>query len=279
MRWFNRCLTLLTFLIACLFTEIISANSLIAPDQSEQKISEQLSHQNKQHFSVGWELWYPFQFRDKSQQLVGLDFEIFQAILAQAGFTADYVELPWKRHLLLIKSGEIDIAMGASFSNERKQYAYFTEPYRTETVRLYVLKKHVVEFNLPSLSDLTKTNYLIGIEGGYYYGDTFQHLMKNSEFQTHINEVIDIEQNILMLMKERIDGVLVDPATMNAFVNKYGLQGEIVPIALDVYHTDIHLMLSKKTMTHQQLERFNQAIKQLKSQGKIQQIIDYWLNN
>jgi hypothetical protein len=34
--------------------------------------------------SVGWELWYPYQYHNKHNELVGLDIESFNAIMAQA---------------------------------------------------------------------------------------------------------------------------------------------------------------------------------------------------
>ena len=88
--------------------------------------------------AVGWELWYPYQYRNKQQQLAGLDFDIFNAVVKEAGLNVTYTELPWKRHLHYIKTGQIDIAMGSSYTKEREQYAYFTEPYRQEIIKLFV---------------------------------------------------------------------------------------------------------------------------------------------
>jgi len=85
------------------------------------------SHAKDLH--VGWELWYPYQYRNSQQELLGLDIEIFNRILAKAGYTTEYTELSWKRHLHYIKTGEMDIAMGASLSQERRRYAIFSKPY------------------------------------------------------------------------------------------------------------------------------------------------------
>ena len=224
--------------------------------------------------NVGWELWFPYQYRNKAQELIGLDIEIFKAIIAKAGLTANYVELPWKRHSRYIKSGEIDIALGSSFTKDRAQYAYFTIPYRYETVKLFIPKNK--ELNLNKLEDLSKSTYLIGVETGYYYGERFDKLYKIPEFNKHINDVLDIEQNISMLLKGRIDGLLADPNTVAAFSKKYKISGELKSISLPIYRAEIHIMLSKKSLNKATLLKINTAIKALKKEGVLAEIFTKW---
>jgi len=231
----------------------------------------------KSTLSVGWELWYPYQYHNSNQKLVGLDFDIFNAIVKQADFSVEYTELPWKRHLHYIKTGQMDVAMGASYNNEREEYAYFTKPYRLELVKLYVKKGQAKHIKLPSLSALSKSDYMIGVEGGYYYGKNYQELIKSTEFQSHINEVIDIEENVNLLMKGHIDGFLVDPVTMKAFVEKYKLHNEFEPHSVKIYQDNIHIMLSKKALNESALQRFNQAIDTLKKNGELDKISARWL--
>jgi len=226
------------------------------------------------NLNVGWELWFPFQYRNKAQELVGLDIEIFKTVIKRAGLQADYVELPWKRHLRYIESGEIDIAFGASYTKEREKYAYFSIPYRLETVKLFVLKGSKVQLN--SLTDIINRDFLLGIETGYYYGDKFEKLMQSSKFKEHTNEVLDIEQNISMLLKGRINGLLADPNTINAFCEKYKITGELEQFPLDIYQTDVHMMLSRKSLNTEVLTKINTAITALKKEGTLDKIIEKW---
>lgn len=235
-------------------------------------LSSQLSFARS--LNVGWELWFPYQYRNKAQKLIGLDIEIFKAILKKADLTANYVELPWKRHLRYIESGDMDIAFGASYTTERAQYAYFSIPYRYETVGLFIRKGKKIA--LDKLSDLTQSNYLIGIEMGYYYGNKFAELNNNPEFSRHINAVIDIEQNISMLLKGRIDGLLADPNTIKAFCKKYKITGELARYPLDIYQAQIHIMLSKKTLDKTLLNKLNQAIAVLQKEGVLAEISNKW---
>ncbi len=226
--------------------------------------------------SVGWELWYPYQYHNNNQQLVGLDFDIFNAIIEEAKLEVTYTELPWKRHLQYIKTGEMDMAMGASYTDERAAYAWFSKPYRVESVKLYVRKGHSSKIELSTLDDIMTSNYMIGVEGGYYYGKRYDELIKLAEFQSHISEVLDLEQNVYMLLKGHIDGFLVDPVTMSAFVEKYKLQGEFEVHSMPVYQDDIYIMLSKKSTNELLLTKINQAIETLKNNGTLDKISKHW---
>ena len=231
---------------------------------------------SSKQLSTGWELWYPYQYHNIKQQLVGLDFDSYNAIIYKAGFKTTYTELPWKRHLQYIKTGEMDIAMGSSYTKEREKYAYFSKPYRKETVKLFVKKGMADKIFLKSLADLSATNYMIGVEGGYYYGKEYQRLISNPEFKNHINEVLDIEQNVTMILKGHLDGFLVDPITMKAFTDKYSMQDEFETHEVEIYQADIHIMLSRKSCTKEMLNKINAAIDELKENGELQTIIDNW---
>jgi len=233
---------------------------------------------NSKEFTVGWELWYPYQFHNKKDELTGIDIEIFNLISDQAGMDISYVELPWQRHLLYIKVGKIDVAFGASYSEEREKTGYFTVPYRTEQVKLFVLKGRAKNIKLISLADLRNTDFLIGVENGYYYGEEYEKLTHDETFKAQINVVTDIEQNVKMLLKGHLDGFFADPITMKSFEEKYQLEGKFEVHPLPIYKSNIHIMLSKKSFNKQQLENINKAILDVKANGKLDKIINKWSN-
>jgi len=227
-------------------------------------------------YAVGWELWYPYQYHNKNQELVGLDFDVFNAIIKEANLKVIFTELPWKRHLQYIKTGKIDMAMGSSHTPEREETAYFSLPYRSEKVNLFVRKGTTDQIKLNTLSDLSNSDYMIGVEGGYFYGEEYKKLITTKEFYTHINDVIDLEQNVSLSLKGHIDGFLVDPVTMKAFTEKYSLQGEFEIHPLKIYQDDIHIMLSRKSCSIETLNRINKAIVKLKQSGEMSKIINSW---
>jgi len=229
-----------------------------------------------QEFSVGWELWYPYQFHNDHNELTGVDIEAFNLISKKAGMSISYVELPWQRHLMYIKSGMVDIAFGASYTSEREQTAYFSIPYRKESVNFFVRKGTSQSIKLKELVDLVDSEYLIGVENGYFYGKEYKKLTTVPGFFSRINSVLDMEQNVKMLMKGHIDGFLADPLAMKSFVKKYKLQDEFEIHPLPVYQGDIFIMLSKKTSSNDDLVKINQAITELQQSGELATIINRW---
>jgi polar amino acid transport system substrate-binding protein len=226
--------------------------------------------------SVGWELWYPFQHHNKDRQLVGLDIDSFNAIMSDAKLDFTTAEIPWKTHLGFIEAGAMDVAMGASWSKDRDQYAYFSKPYRKETVKLFVKKGNAKNMPLSSIADLVGSPYVIGVESGYDYGKDYQELMKMPDFKAHISEVIDLEENVTLLLKGQLQGFLVAPYTMQYFIKKYQLQDEFEVHPVKVNSADIFIMLSKISVNKEVLEQINQSISKLKANGQLKKIYDRW---
>jgi len=249
--------------VKTLFKQVGFSLCLVLPAQSQE-------------FSVGWELWYPYQFHNEHNELTGADIEAFNLISKKAEMSISYVELPWQRHLMYIKSGMIDVAFGASYTKEREQTAYFSIPYRKESVNLFVRKGQTQSVKLKELSDLTDSDYLIGVENGYFYGKEYQKLKTVPGFISRINSVLDIEQNVKMLMKGHIDGFLADPMSMKSFVEKYKFQDEFEVHPLPIYQGDIFIMLSKKTFSNSDLVSINQAITELQQSGQLTAVINRW---
>ena len=53
---------------------------------------------------VGWELWYPYQYRNSQQELLGLDIEIFNAVFAKAGYTSSVNRTPMETAFTLYQN-------------------------------------------------------------------------------------------------------------------------------------------------------------------------------
>ena len=234
------------------------------------------THVKAKDLSVGWELWYPYQYHNKSRELVGLDIDSFNAIMVEAKLNFTTAEIPWKTHLHFLKTGKMDVAMGASWTKERDEFAYFSHPYRKEIVKLFVKKGNAKNILLQSLSDLVGSQYMLGVESGYYYGEDYEKLINTTAFHTNISEVIDLEQNVTLLLKGHLDGFLVDPNTMQSFIKKYQMENEFEQHPIAIYSANIFIMLSKKSTDIKTLDKINNAIVTLTDNGELKRISTSW---
>jgi polar amino acid transport system substrate-binding protein len=117
---------------------------------------------------------------------------------------------------------------------------------------------------------------MVGVESGCYYGQAFQELIKTPSFQSNINEVIDLEQNVTLLMEGHLDGFLVDPNTMQSFIKKYQMDDEFEQHSVEIYSADIFIMLSKQSLDIEILKKINKAIETLTDSGELKRISRRW---
>ena len=225
----------------------------------------------KKIFSIGWDPWVPYQHIDENGRLVGLDIELIQTIFSEMRCNLEYKKVPWKRLLPAIKRGIISLAAGASKSEDRMAYAYFSNAYRTESVVLFIRKGE--RFAIKDLSDIIAKNLTIGIIAGVYYGQNFEKLMGNETFRNHVQTTSGDAINISKTLNKRIYGFLCDKYAGISCINKAGHYNrfEIHPVTIN--SSDIHLMFSKKTCQPNDVKRFNETLNKLKKSGTINQIV------
>lgn len=226
--------------------------------------------------SVGWEPWEPYQYKE-GETLTGLDVELVSAIFTRAGCTLTFVEAPWARLLNLVEHGKVALAMGASHNQEREAYAYFSKPYRSESMRLFVRKGEAANFTFNTLNELAKTPFKLGVIRGYYYGETFKELMNNADFKKQVLEADGEEENYTKLIKGRIDGFVSDPFVTTSGLRKAGISDQIEMHQAVIHDNDIYVIFSKKATSQEQVAQFNQALEAMKADGIYQKIIDKYL--
>lgn len=225
--------------------------------------------------SMGWEAWEPYQYRNESGVVTGLDIELCQAIVKNAGLNLELKERPWARHLKEVEEGKIDLAAGASKTPERDKYANFSNSYRTESAVLFIRKSDVGKYKFKSLLDITG-KFQIGSERGYFYGKEFSSLYKKADFKKHLQETTSGETNLKKLMKKRVDGVLIDPISARALLKKMG-DNDKVEILFTVYSDEIFMMTSKKSVSKDVMTKLNASLKKMKGNGSYQKILNKYL--
>ncbi|KMK97496.1 substrate-binding periplasmic protein [Aeromonas hydrophila] len=223
---------------------------------------------------VGWSSWHPFSFRDEQQQLQGLDIDLLEAIFNRAGFHANYSEMPWARVLRELEFGTIQLTMSANQTAERDLYARFTLPYRNEETVLLVRRQDKGRWQeITQLSDLlSRPDFTIGLLRDFDYGTDFRTFMQSPQMQQRLLVRLKMEPLIKLLLAGRIQGVVMDPMGLQQ-LNLAGLPLDQLTTLLDIQQTPVHLMLSRRTTTPQQLQRLDEAIRTLLQSPEYGQIL------
>lgn len=223
---------------------------------------------------VGWSSWHPFSFRDEQQQLQGLDIDLLEAIFNRAGFHANYSEMPWARVLRELEFGTIQLTMSANQTAERDLYARFTLPYRNEETVLLIRRQDKGRWQeITQLSDLlSRPDFTIGLLRDFDYGTDFRTFMQSPQMQQRLLVRLKMEPLIKLLLAGRIQGVVMDPMGLQQ-LNLAGLPLDQLTTLLDIQQTPVHLMLSRRTTTLQQLQRLDEAIRVLQQSPEYGQIL------
>lgn len=223
---------------------------------------------------MGWVDWQPFSFRNEQHQICGLDVELLNAIFERAGYQAKFSEMPWARVLHELQFGTVQLTMSANITAERQQYARFSHPYREEDTVIIIRRQDEPRWReITTLDELIKTpEFHIGVLKGFDYGDTFRQLMARPEMQQRLQMRLRLDQLLKMLNAGRIQGLILDPHGMQEWAHQGYSLAELY-ILLQIERTPVHLMLSQKSTTPEQLDRLNRAIDEVKKSPEYQQIL------
>ena len=226
---------------------------------------------------MGWEPWKPYQYIDENMMLNGLDIEIIEAVVNNIGCRLEKKKVPWKRLLIEAETGRIDLVAGASMTEDRKKWAYFSQPYREETRVLFVLKGTSGIYKFNSLSDIIGTRFELGVNRGAYNGEMFERLMENPEFSEHVDIVTTEVQNHKKLIIGRIQGFIGDAISGTHLLRERKILDKVEIHPLKIHSSSIYVMFSKKSTTPELVENFNKSLTTLEENGIHKKIIKKYL--
>lgn len=227
---------------------------------------------------MGWENWPPYMYLDQSNKLVGVDVDTISAALKMINCEVEYLQMPWRRVLKDAETGELNIVYGAAKTPERELWGNFSIPYRTEVMRLFVLKQNVSALHLENLEDFFRRDFQLAIIRDNYYGPELSKLEQSQAYRQQVARVLSAEQMIRMLLADRVQALIGDAIFIGKEIKRLGASELIEAHSLIVSTTDLHVIFSKQSTTQQQLDGFNQALRSLKEKGTLQEISDKYVD-
>lgn len=224
---------------------------------------------------VGYNDWPPYAWQDMQGDAQGLDVELLRAFAEFLGCEINFINVPAKRSHQMLKSGSLDIMMGATKTVEREEYSFFSDPYRDEEVRLFVLDENKDNVKLERWQDIftQKLRLLVPISG--WYGADYENTRERLALENLLILSPDVDKSVQMLTYDRADLMIGDAIAMPYIASQHqGVRLSALKPILD--HNPIHLMLSKQSMSPLLLAQFNRAIKALTINGEIARIVYKW---
>lgn len=261
---------------------LVVACSEQASNQSDANQSKQIAQSEPSstqtqsrscQFTMGFDVWEPYQYIGLGKAVKGMDIELVQMVADKLNCGITYRQDSWGNLLNLLKAGKIDMVLGASITDERKAFALFSEPYRSEEFLLYIRAEDVHKHRQASVVDFVLDNNKIGTIGEYYYGNELSSLMDDEKYGKQFQPVFMGEINLARLLDGDIDGFLEDSFVGASLVRRKGLAKYITPHQAKISTGDVYVMFSRATVAPEKVNQFNQALIELKNNGDYDRLV------
>ena len=204
----------------------------------------------------------PYEYYEDGD-IVGIDVEIAKAIAAKLGMELQIEDMAFDAIIPAVTSGKADFgAAGMTVTEERQRSVEFTDTYANSN-QVAIVKED---------SDITGSDALAGKIIGVQLGTTGDALATEIKDATEerYNKGLEAVQS---LTQGKIDAVVIDQATAEAFVKKT----EGIKILEEKMSEEEYAIAIKKG-NMELVEKMNEAIKELKEEGKIDEIVAKYMD-
>lgn len=204
----------------------------------------------------------PYEFYEDND-IVGIDVEIAKAIAEKMGMELQIEDMAFDAIIPAVTSGKADFgAAGMTVTEERQRSVEFTDTYANSN-QVAIVKE---DSDIAGSADLEGKT--IGVQLGTT-GDALATELKDATVERY-NKGLEAVQS---LTQGKIDAVVIDQATAQAFVKKT----EGIKILEEKMSEEEYAIAIKKGNTDL-VEKMNAAIAELKSEGKIDEIVAKYMD-
>ncbi|WP_421899227.1 substrate-binding periplasmic protein [Maridesulfovibrio sp.] len=211
--------------------------------------------------------WAPYVSAQKGGN--GMSFDIVSAAMKRAGLTAEYEFYPWKRALLTLENGKAMASFPWVKRPEREEFALYSDPLHSRTVRLFYSKNFYPEGLIASnIEELKK--YRIGVARGYAQLEQYRKMGLNTV------EVPDNAMGMQKLVRGHIDFMSESYVVGNVLIrNLFPDQEELFSsIPAPVGAERLYLLFTKKNIeSGELLRKFNQGLQSIRDDGTFEMIV------
>lgn len=215
------------------------------------------------------EPWPPYILINDQGALSGLDYELVQAIMKEAGCTLQVeTALPSLRRQMAFRQGRIDLTLGASDTPERRSFARFSLPYRNETVGLFAAPDKLARYRgVDGFDALLKQRVTLLTPRGGWYGETYAKAQAELDGSGQRSPFSSYEQGVKMFQAGRASIIMGDVAALRYEAKRLGVALAALPWT--PFRAPAHLMLNATSTTIADLNRINAAIARLEQNGTL----------
>ena len=209
---------------------------------------------------MGFDVWEPYQYVDVNNQVRGLDIELISSVTESMGCEAEFVQGTWVSLLDDLANGDVDMLLGASKTKAREDFAFFSQPYRSEEFVLYIRTDEPKFQKFETIEDFVSNGSKIGVVSEYFYGDQVSNMLDDDEVSEQFIFGIMGEMNVARLLDMDIDAYLEDSYVGASILRRKALENYIEPHSIRIKTGDIYVMFSQESVSEEKVAMFDKAL-------------------
>lgn len=205
----------------------------------------------------------PYEFVDDKNNIVGIDAEIAKAVAEKMGYELEIKDMAFDSLIPAVEAGNIDFALaGMTVTDERKESVNFSDTYATGVQVIIVPEKSAIK----TADDLAgkKIGVQTGTTGDIYCTDDFG--------QENVKQYDNGALAVAALKNGQVDCVVIDNEPAKNYVKT---NEGLVILETEYVKEDYAAAISKDN--EDLLKEFNEALAELKKEGKIDEIINKYI--
>jgi len=218
-----------------------------------------------------WLYWQKTPGSATPQKLAGFTPDMTQAVFAKLGKTVTFRgDLPWARCMRMVAAGQIDLASGAYYSEERAKTYAFSQPYKTLTPQVFMRKASDVK--IVSVADLARHR------GCGMLGSSYSHYgLRDGDLDQGSNSYANMIKKLKVGRCDYFVEELEVIAQLNGGRDRYLEDPELRHNDVaGATHPAMHLIAAKGSPAAALLPQFDDAFQKMQRSGDIQKL---WKKN
>ena len=205
----------------------------------------------------------PYEYTDENGDIIGIDAEIAAAVAEELGLKLEIKDMEFDSLIPAVQAGSIDIAFaGMTVTDERKESVDFSDTYA----------KGVQVIIVPENSKIASPDDLEGKKIGVQTGTTGDIYCTDDFGQENVKQFNNGALAVTALTQGQVDCVIIDNEPAKNFVkSNKGLK------ILETSYADEDYAAAVSKENNELLKKVNEAMKTLKDNGKIDEIVSKYI--
>ncbi len=214
--------------------------------------------------------------------VTGLDVQLIRAIAREAGRHVQLEEVPWDQQQAQLKTGEAELAFGATWTAERATFVRFSAPYRREENALYVRVRDSRRYSFKDpaafLALVRAEGLRVGIvKATAYLLPEVDAFVRDPANAAYLVASETDAANLRALIEGEIDVALMERLAGATLTTQLGYDTIVAEHPVPFGGMEVRAMFSRASTTERDVEDFNRALQAVQASGEFDRILRGYL--